>query len=113
MEFVGNRSFLLVKPKKPFVDWVNGYDDNVIPEDGIYSTRTLYMVEDLDDDSEQSVKKYLKQKYEDIFINELWSWYTDDNYLPKNITFKMFEEWLEYEFIDLCFDTLDTRIVLE
>ena len=66
MKFVGNRSFLLLKPKQPFIDWVNGYDENEVSEENIYATRTLYMIDELDDVSEEGVKKHLKKKYEDI-----------------------------------------------
>ncbi len=113
MKFVGNRSFLLIKPKKPFVDWVNNYDDSIVPEDNIYSTRTLYMIEEFDDVSPEGIVKHLKKVYKDIFIHELWGWYMDENYLPKNISFKMFEEWFEYELIEMCFDTLKYKIALE
>jgi hypothetical protein len=113
MKFVGNRSFLLLKPKKPFVKWVNGYDGNKVPEDIILSTKTLYMINDIEDDSPSEIEKLIKTKYEDIFLHELWSWYTDKDYLPKNISVEMFNEWFEYEFIEMCFDTLEGKIILE
>ena len=113
MKFVGNRSFVLIKPKKPFAKWVNGYNKDKFPEDAILSDKTLYMVNDIEDNSPSEIEKLIKTKYEDIFIHELWSWYTDEDYLPKNLSFEMFNEWFEYEFVEMCFDTLYGKIILE
>lgn len=113
MKFVGNRSFILIKPKKPFVKWVNGYDKEEVPEKTILSCKTLYMVNDIEDDSPSEIEKLMKSKYKDIFVHELWSWYTDEDYFPENISFEMFNEWFEYEFIEMCFDTLNSKIILE
>ncbi|MCP4130577.1 MAG: hypothetical protein GY754_06305 [bacterium] len=71
------------------------------------------MIKEFDDVSPEGIIKQVKLEYKDIFIHELWSWYTDENYFPKNISFKMFEEWFEYEFIEMCFDSVDTPIILE
>jgi len=113
MKFVGNRSFILIKPKKPFVKWVNGYNKNKIPEDQIISSRTLYMVNDIEDDSPSEIENLMKINYEDIFTHELWSWNTDEDYFPSNISFEIFKEWFDYEFIEMCFDTLHGKIILE
>ncbi len=113
MNFIGNRSFILLKPKKPFVNWINEYDESKIPEENILSERTLYMVKEIEEDSPSVIKKLIKDNYKQIFIHALWSWYTDEDYLPKEITFKMFNEWFDYEFIEMCYDTLDGPVVLE
>lgn len=113
MKFVGNRSFVLLKPKKPFIEWVNGYDDDKIPEHELLANRTLYMVNDIEDVSPAGIKKLMKSKYRDIFIHELWDWYMDEDYLPKDISFEKFNAWFDYEFIEMCFDTLDGGITLE
>ena len=113
MKFVENRTFLLIRPKKPLAEWVNNYDDHKIPNNEILSLKTLYMVEDINYDSPDEVLKLVKKTYREMFINELWAWYEDENYLPKNISFELFTEWFEYEFIDMCFDTLKTKIMLE
>lgn len=112
MKFVENRTFLLIRPKKPLADWVNSYDDQKIPDNEILSSKTLYMVEDIDHDTPGEVLKLVRKNFRKIFLNELWAWYDDNKYLPKNISFKLFTEWFEYEFIDMCFDTLDTDVIV-
>ena len=66
MNFIGNRSFVLLKPKMPFVNWVNSYDDNPVSEEEILSNRTLYMVNDVDDDSPSSILKHVKHDFRRI-----------------------------------------------
>jgi hypothetical protein len=107
MEFIANRGFLVVTPKKPMVGWVNGYDDNPVEEDVILTNNTLYMIEDLDNDSPETIEKYLKVNFKDIFISELEGWYTDEDYFPEKMSFRLFKEWFSYTYIDMCFDTLD------
>lgn len=113
MKFIANRSFVLVKPKEPFVKWVNGYDTNIIPEENVYSCKTLYMLSSVDNISTLTIENLIKTKYKDIFINELWAWYEDEEYLPKNISFELFKDWFNYEFIEMCFDTLHSKIIVE
>lgn len=115
MKFVENRSFLLIIPKKPFVDWVNNYEveEDEVSEEDIYSQKTLYMVDAIDYDSYSEINELVKSRHKEIFINELWAWYEDEDYLPKNITFEMFNEWFEFEFVEMCFDTLNTKIITE
>jgi hypothetical protein len=115
MRYVENRSFLLIIPRKPFVDWVNRHNEEEyeVLEEDIYSQKTLYMVEPLDYDSFSEINELVKKKHRDIFINELWAWYEDEEYIPKNITYELFNEWFEFEFVEMCFDTLKSKIDIE
>jgi hypothetical protein len=112
MKFVGNRSFLLTKPKKPFVDWINGYDDSEIPEKEIFSHKNLYMIENLEYGTQEEKEGLLKKNYKEIFINELWLWYQDEDYLPKKFSLKMFKEWFDYEIIEMCYDAMNNPLTL-
>lgn len=113
MLFVGNRSFLLVQPKKPFVEWVNAYDEYKFPEEEILTRKTLYMVKNLEIADDAEKEKVLQLYYKKVFMHELKSWYNDKKYFPKNLTLDKFKEWFEYEFIEMCFDVLRDEIVLE
>jgi hypothetical protein len=116
MKLVANRSFIAVRPKAPLVKWINDYEtrkENKIDEKTVFKERNLYMIEELEDGTPEEVDKFVKKHYEDIFINELWGWIMDENYLPENITFKMFKEWFDYESIEMCWDTLRSKVLLE
>jgi hypothetical protein len=111
MLFVGNRSFVVIKAKKPFIDWINSYDEYKIPEEEISRHKTLYMVETIDTESEK--EEILKRHFEEIFLRELRSWDAEKSHVPKNLSLELFKEWLEYEFIEICFDTLRGKIDME
>ncbi|MBU4487279.1 MAG: hypothetical protein KKD38_10180 [Candidatus Delongbacteria bacterium] len=113
MKLVANRSFIAVKPKAPFAKWVNEHSESKITEEDICTERNLYMIEELEEGTPEEVDKFLKKHYEGIFINELWGWYTDEDYFPENISFKMFKDWFEYESIEMCWDTLRSKVLLE
>jgi len=113
MKVVANRSFIVVRPKAPMVKWVNGYNEDKVAERDIYSVRNLYMIENLEEGTSEEIDKFVKKHYEDIFINQLWEWYTDENYFPENLSFEMFKEWFEYESIEMCWDTLKSKVLLE
>jgi hypothetical protein len=96
-----NRSAVVVKPKKPFLDWVNSVDDS----DGVTADdlqKTLYLVPDYEDP--EDAEKVLKKIYDDIFCNELAGWYTDEEIWPKDRSLKMFKQWFDVEHFDLVED---------
>ena len=77
---------MIVRPKKAFVEWVNGYDDSKIDEKEILGQPSVYLVDDLTYTAEEDITRLIKKHHKKIFINEAFSWYEDKNYLPKNIT---------------------------
>ncbi len=58
-------------------------------------------------------QKYPARKYELIFEWALWGWYTDENYYPKNRTWKMFNDWLSIEVNSEIFDLVKGAIEKE
>lgn len=112
MLFVGNRDFLLIRPRESFVKWLNSIDDDKVEPDYILSLKTLYMIDELEFNSEGQIETYLKNNFEPIFYNELYSWYTDESSFPA-LTFKNFKSFFDYEYIEMCFDTKESEIYLE
>ncbi|MBN2769854.1 MAG: hypothetical protein JXR90_04075 [Spirochaetes bacterium] len=113
MKFVANRSFIVVKPKAPFVKWVNDYeekDEDRLDEKIIYANRTIYMIEEIETGDEADAEKFVKKHCKEIFSNELFEWLTDLDYYPSDMSFKVFKEWFDYEYIEMCFDTLKSKV---
>ncbi len=78
-EFITNRSILLVRLKRPFIEWINKCDpDSPLPDEFIEKS-TVYLVEDIPFPEPDRIKKIIKKHYKDIFIDQLNSWYTDKN----------------------------------
>ena len=104
-----DRSLLVVKPKKPFFDWVQtvDYEEGLTLED-VREDPSAYLIPELESPEEE--REILKWCYEDIFEAELSSWYTDAAVWPQQRDLKMFLEWFDIEFHSLVFDLLDEPI---
>ena len=102
--FTINRSVAIIKPKKPFVDWVNSYP---------YSGDDQYTIQDFRTDcsvillpvvgSDEQAEAFVKDIFKDLFELELSSWMTDDDTWPENITYKMFLDWFDVEYHSMAF----------
>jgi hypothetical protein len=90
MGLVENRDILLVRPKRPFVEWANNYDDKKMPEEVILQSKTMYLVEEIEINDSENIEKLIKKKYQEIFKNELYLWYRDENYFPEKLTYNLF-----------------------
>jgi hypothetical protein len=69
-----NRSAIAVQPKQPFVDWLNGAEDDENPltlervnDWSLYLVDEMFEVED--------IEKWLKKNFEQIFLKELFAWH--------------------------------------
>ena len=99
-----DRNAIIVRPKKPFYDWLN----SVFPEDKPTSSKdenNIYLVREMDNN--EAVLRWVRKNYEKIFINELNDWYTDEEGWPGNRTYKMFVEWFDIEICSMILDLED------
>ena len=106
-------SILILKPKQPLIDWVNGqlsqddlpaktienYDDECGP--------TTYLIPDFEDLSK--AKRWLKKHYLVLFEEALSGWTTDENDWSKDLNYKTFTQWFSPEFNLMIFDLRDIR----
>jgi len=103
-----NRSSLIVRPKQPFLDWVNSYDGSSFPSSEVDHDQTVYLIPEYL--NELDSHQVLKQVYETIFELELEGWCLDEGKWPNLRTLAIFKEWFTVEFhsmvIDLCGDPL-------
>jgi hypothetical protein len=96
-----NRNAILVRPKKPFFDWVNKVfkdEDPVTEKD----ENNIYLIREMD--SNEDIKKWIKKNFDDLFVNELNDWYADESGWPANRTYKMFCEWFDVEIHSMILD---------
>lgn len=98
-----NRSAVVVRARKPFLDWVRAVDDDdgpeVTPDE---MGPTLYLVPDYEDPAD--AEKILKKVCEEIFCRELEAWFTDEECWPRDRSLKRFKEWFEIEHLNLVED---------
>lgn len=93
-----NRAVLILKAKKPFVQWIYGLD----PEDNrpgisleeINEDRTAYLIDDLE---AENLDQWIARNGENLFASELEDWSMDESYWPQNRDLKMFHKWFAVE----------------
>jgi len=101
MEFV-NRTALVVRPKRPYIDWADSFDDGGPKYDPDLHQAKGFLVDEVADT--RDIKKVLRRCWHAIFEEELNSWIRDPDAWPHRRTLKVFLEWFEVEVCDVVFD---------
>ena len=102
-----NRNAILVRPKKPFFEWLNKNGDTIdsVEEANIYLIREM--------GSNKDIINWVKTNFDKIFVNELNDWIIDESVWPENRTYQMFEEWFDIEIHSMILDLEDSPITKE
>ena len=107
-----NRELLIVRPKQPFVDWINAADPN---PDGVHITLEManedsavfliheYACEDLEG--------WLEQCYHPLFEEVLGQWYVVPELWPQDRNLEMFKAWCEVEVHGIVIDLVDEPLI--
>ena len=100
-----NRSIAIIRPKQPFVDWANQLPDAELKSslDDFKTDCLAILIPDYDTDEE--AEGYINEIYEDIFIEELYGWCTEEAWFPQDRTNEMFWEWFEVEVHSIVMDS--------
>ncbi len=101
-----NRNAIIVKPKKPFFDWVNAIDDTDKIEE--VDENNIYLIREMD--SNFDVQEWISDNYEALFVNELNDWYVDETLWPKHRTYELFCEWFKVTIHSMILDLEDFPI---
>jgi len=102
-----NRNAIIVRPKRPFYDWIN----SVFPEDEPVlknEENNIYLIQRMN--SNDLILKWIKKNFDDIFTNELNDWCIDESTWPKNRNYKMFSDWFETEINSMILDLEDDPV---
>jgi len=105
-----DRNAIIVRPKKPYFDWLN----QVMPEEEPINQNdenNIYLVREMENNEE--VLKWVKKHFELIFDNELNDWCTDEDKWPQTRTYKIFSEWFEIEIFSMVLDLEEDPIIKE
>ena len=104
-----NRSAVTIRPKQPFVDWINstpGDDKYTIQQ--LSRERTVILLPEFQRPGDEM--KHLKKICSEIFEHELFAWYMDDSTFPKKRDWKLFQEWFEIELSSEVSDMVDEDV---
>ena len=107
-----NRTAIVLRPKQPFIDWINECDPDGRPVtlEEVSDDNTVYLIsEDRDDNVERAMRGYWRE----IFEEELFGWYTDESLWPKRLTYTMFRKWFDVEVHSVVRELGDDALVVE
>jgi hypothetical protein len=107
-----NRAALIVRMRKPFVDWLMAASEasdaaqerlkpGSVSADGDDS-KNVYLIPEFEDMSEY--EKFLRENFRVIFENELFDWYADPEMWPGEMTWELFTAWFECEVDTMVYD---------
>jgi len=116
-----NRAAVVVKLKKPFVDWLvytskehDGPGHELKPEEVQtegFDSKHVYLIPAYDET--EKYEKFVRKHCTEIFEHELAGWYTDPEMWPKDRSWKVFQEWFDYEIQTIVLDMADKPIEYE
>ncbi len=93
-----NRAALILRAKKPYVQWINESDpSNKAPEVGLSEVnedRTVYLIDDLE---AENLDEWITVNCGNLFESELGDWCTDESLWPQNRDMKLFKKWFAVE----------------
>ena len=95
-----DQSAIVIRPKQPFIDWVNSTAGPTYEECG--EDFNVYLVSGFEDEGDEN--RQLRKHYLEIFENELAAYYQDESRWPKPRDFKTFQAWFSVSFHSLVFD---------
>ena len=105
-----NRTAVVIKPKQPFIDWLNSIPDEDIDFtlEQVSEDNITFLISEYDDPRDS--RAYIKKIYSDIFEFELFGWIVTEELWPKKRTWEMFQEWFSIEINSEVFDLVDGDI---
>jgi hypothetical protein len=108
-----NRTAVVIKPKQPFVDWLNSIpgEKSDYTLEKMPSEHTTYLIPEFFGPDES--RTYIKKIYSYIFEFELFGWYTPEELWPQKRTWNMFQEWFDIEINSEVFDLVEGDIEKE
>ena len=107
-----NRDLIVVRPKQPFVDWVNEADP--------YPDGSLKTLEEVNEDvstflvhdyASEDLDGWLKECYLHLFEAILEEWYVDEALWPQDRTLALFKRWCGIEIHSMVFDIVDGPLI--
>jgi len=108
-----NRGVVVIKPREPFLDWVNRNPDFSPPVtmEEVQQDCTVLLVPDLG--SPEAVLDYVAPLKPGLLEMELEDWNRDSTAWPAERTSAQFDAWFTLEVHSMVWDTLAAPIVKE
>ena len=108
-----NRSVVIVKPLRPYLEWAKEDDDEGLAElvfENLRNEPHVFLLPEYEDPTSQ--KEVLEQSWPVLFEAMLEGWVTDEAFWPKDRTLGMFHKWFEIQMSSVVQD-IDSDTPLE
>jgi hypothetical protein len=108
-----NRSAVVLRPRLPFVNWINSTDpkEQRFTFEEVADDNAVYLITEGTDSADPD--EILRDAWSDIFEQELEGWYTDEALWPPNRSYRLFLEWFEVEVHTVVFDLSEEPLLTE
>lgn len=95
--YIVDRSAAVLKPKKPFLDWLNNLPGNdvVLTLEEVRSDCTVVLIPEVNEQEDGIA--YIDDLAEQLLDMELASWVSDQKLWPPKRSLKLFWEWFDVE----------------
>ena len=105
-----DRNAILGRPRQPYIDWAN----KVYNDGHAFTGRdecNIYLVRERG--SNEEVERWVRTHFDELFVNELNDWCTDEERWPPGRTYKMFADWFTVEVHSMVLDVEEGPITKE
>ena len=105
-----DRNAILVRPKQPWFDWAK----SISGDDLAMNSRdecNIYLIREMDNN--EAVERWVKKHFDELFVNELNDWCTDEARWPADRNYKMFAAWFVVEVHSVVLDLEEGPVTKE
>jgi hypothetical protein len=101
-----NRGILVVRPRQPFVDWVCSFEEaGPVDREDAWDSVNSFLVPEFEDPEE--TLQWIQANVETVFEIMLNDWVTTPEHWPEDRGWDAFEEWFDFEYVDIAWDLVD------
>ena len=108
-----NRSAIVVKPRQSFLDWLHtaAPTSRNLSRHELVQEPTIYLIPEWD--TEEDVQGVLQELCEEIFVEQLAGWFTDESAWPADRSFDVFCRWFNFQYHSMLVDLCDELLIDE
>lgn len=104
-----NRSLLVLRPRRPMIEWVQGCDpEHPASEAEIARASEAMMIPVFESPDEAT--GWLEENADALFEVALGAWYADPELWPERRDWAALQEWFDLELIDVLWDVVDAPL---
>jgi len=106
-----NRYAVILQPTEAYLEWTKTCPDadQDMTLGRLQREATVYLIPQTDDD----LKKALRRNFKPMLIEELFAWYRDENYWPKDLSFRTFRKFFQVRLASMVFDLGKRALIKE